>query len=334
MKLPYGTLASSRRGPADLEKLGEGIAKESLTGYLRVSVFDRSAVNECVIIYNAGRPVMSFASDGTADRQDPGLGHMSEAIRKDNAIVEICLLQEKQVKLLQDVYREFAAAPAAAPPKPVVAVPPRAAATVRRVEKASPVKAPEIRGRFVRAEEIAHLEAYLQRHPGETGHLLFMAQTNGRQEEHHIVIIQGRIETVYNDRAAGPELLEALKGVPGQAEFYAVEEALLTSVVGRLARTTGLPATEKEKPAPERLALERQSSGIGISARDLLDARRPMTSPARDDISRAMDEISSGMDDDIAMMRKVEREFAGHVDELLFKLELSHLRSGRKGRRT
>jgi hypothetical protein len=55
-----------------------------------------------------------------------------------------------------------------------------------------------------------------------------------------------------------------------------------------------------------------------------------MAAFAQDDINRAVDEISGSMEDDMAMVRKVEREFAGHVDELLIKLELSHLRSRKK----
>ena len=224
MQLPYGTLASSHRGAADMKVLGETIAKDGLTGYLRVSVFDKSAVRECVIVYNGGMPVISFASDGTTDRKDPDYRHMDEAIRKEQAIVEVCHLQDKQVKLLQDIYREFAPAQAAAPVKPAAKEPPRVTATPRQEEKvrpaqeARPAQAPEIRGRFVRAENIGDLGEYMQKHPGETGHLLFMTQLNGRQEEQHIILIKGRIEVAYNDRASGPELLEKLKGVPGQAE--------------------------------------------------------------------------------------------------------------------
>jgi hypothetical protein len=237
MQLPYGTLVSSHRGAADLKELGETIVKDGLTGYLRVSVFDKSAVRECVIVYSGGRPVMSFASDGTTDHKDPDYRRMDEAVRKEQAIVEVCHLQDKQVKLLQDVYREFALAPAAAPVKPVAKEPPVAAIAPMREEKARPVTAPEIRGRFVRAEDVGELGEYLRKHPGETGHLLFMAQTNGRQEEQHILIIKGKIEVAYNDRAAGPELLERLKGVPGQVEFYAVDETLLASICGRYARS-------------------------------------------------------------------------------------------------
>ncbi len=131
MQLPHGTLASSHRGSADLKELGEAIAKDGLTGYLRVSVFDKSAVNECVIVYSGGKPVMSFASDGTTDRRDPDYRHMDEAIGKEQAIVEVCHLQDKQVKLLQDVYREFAVAPPAAVPAAAAPAKPSPAAGSR-----------------------------------------------------------------------------------------------------------------------------------------------------------------------------------------------------------
>jgi hypothetical protein len=279
-------------------------------------VFEKSTVKECVIVYNGGRPEMAFASDGTTDHKDPDYRLIDEAIRKEQAIVEVCQLQDKQVKLLRDVYCEFALATAAAPAKPTAKEPPRVAVTPKHEEKARPRAVPEIRGRFVRAEDISDLGWYLQKHPGETGHLLFMAQLKGGQEEQHILLIKGRIEAAYNDRASGQELLERLEGVPGQTEFYAVDEMLLTSICGRYARSVTRQA-EKARPA----------SGIGIPARELLESARLMGSSAHDDISRAVDEISGGMDDDLALVRKVERDFAGHVDELLSKLELSHLRS-------
>jgi hypothetical protein len=336
MQLPYGKLATSRRGPADLKEVNEAIAKDGMNGYLRVSVFDKSAVSECVAVYLAGRLVMAFASDGSADRKDPDYRQINEAICKENAIIEVCQLPDKQVKLLQDVYREFriavqAPAPAAvpaAPAKPAPREPPRVAApTPGQEEKVRPMPMPEIRGRFVRAEEIADLDEYVQRHPGETGHLLFMVQANGRLEEQHIILIKGKIETAYNERASGLELVEILKGVSGLAEFYSVDEAVLTAIVGRRGRSPAPSAAGKQ---PERLAPERQPqaerpAGIGIPAREVLESSRRM-----DDIGRAVGEISGFMEDDMAMMRKVEREFASHVDELLSKLELSHLRSRKK----
>jgi hypothetical protein len=319
MQLPYGTIASSHRGAADLKELGATLAKDGLTGYLRVSVFDKSAVRECAIVYRGGKPVMSFASDGTTDLKDPDYRRMDEAICKEQAIVEVCQLQDKQVKLLQDVYREFALAPTAAPVKPATKDPPRMTPAPVHEEKTRPMTVPEIRGRFIRAEKIEDLVEYLEQHPGETGHLLFLTQMNGRQEEQHILIINGKVEVAYNDRAAGPDLLEKLKGVPGQTEFYAVDETLLASVCGKYARRVSQQA-EKERPAP----------GIGIPARELLESARPMTSSTQNDINRVVDEISGGMEDDIALVRKVEHDFAGHVDELLNKLELSHLRSRNK----
>ncbi|MGA9139128.1 MAG: hypothetical protein WBZ29_02830 [Methanocella sp.] len=329
MQLPHGTLVNSHRSPLGLKELGESIARDGLTGYLRVSVFDKSSVRESVVVYIAGKPAMAFASEGSSDRTDPDLKLMEEAIRKDNAIVEVCKLADKQVKLLQDLYRDFAiAAPAAAPVKPVPKEAPKEplAATVtiatRHEEKPLSMPMPEIRGRFVRAESIASLDEYVQKYPGETGHLLFLAQRDGKVEEEHVIIIKGKTETAYNDHASGHGLLENLRNASGHAEFYAINEGLLTSIIGRQAKVppAAVPAAKPEKPA----------SGIGIPAKDLLESARTPAIPVRDDISRTMDEISGGMEDDLAMVRKVERDFASHVDELLCKLELSHLRTRKK----
>jgi len=314
-----------------LKELGVSIAKEELTGYMRVSVFDKSSVRECVIVFASGKPVMSFASEGSSDRKDPEQRLMEEAIRQDNAIVEVCQLADKQVKLLQDLYRDFAVAPAVVPVKPAPKEAPKeppstapAAAVSRREERPRNMPMPEIRGRFVRAENIASMYEYVQKYPGETGHLLFLAQRNGKVEEVHIIIIRGKIEAAYNERMSGHGLLESLSGASGHAEFYAVDEALLTSIIGRQTKAAiaAAPVIRPEKPVP----------GIGISAKDLLEITRPPVAPVRDDISRTVDEISGGMEDDLAMVRKVERDFACHVDELLCKLELSHLRRGRRGK--
>jgi hypothetical protein len=329
MQLPHGTLVNSHRGPLGMKELGESIARDGLTGYLRVSVFDKSTVRESVVVYVTGKPSLAFASEGSSDRMDPDLKLMEEAIRKDNAIVEVCKLADKQVKLLQDLYRDFAVAPAMAPVKPVPKEAPKgppaaapATAATRREEKPRAMPMPEIRGRFVRAESITGLDEYVRKHPGETGHLLFLAQRDGKVEEEHIIIIRGKIEMTYNDHASGQGLLERLKGSSGHAEFYAVSEALLTSIIGRQMKVpqSAVPAAKPERPAP----------GIGIPAKDLLESSWPPALPVRDDISRTIDEISGGMEDDLAMVRKVERDFASHVDELLCKLELSHLRTRKK----
>lgn len=326
MQLPHGTLVNSHRGPTGLKELGASIARDELTGYMRVSVFDKSSVRESVIVYVSGKPVMAFASEGSSDRRDPDQKLIEEAIRKDNAIVEVCKLADKQVKLLQDIYRDFALTPAVVPVKPVPKEAPKeppaaapAAAGSRHEERPRNVPMPEIRGRFVRTEIIDDLDEYVHRHPGETGHLLFLAQYGRKVEEEHIIIIRGKIEAAYNERVSGPGLLERLRDVSGQAEFYAVDETLLTSIISRQTRAAyaTAPVAKTEKTA----------MGIGILAKDLLENSMPLAMPVHEDISRTVDEISGGMEDDLAMVRKVEHDFAGHVDELLNKLELSHLRA-------
>lgn len=329
MQLPHGTLVNSHRGPVSLQELGLSVGRDELTGYVRVSVFDRSVVRESVAVYLSGKPVMAFASDGSTDCRDPDQKLMQEATRRDNAIIEICRLADRQVKLLQDLYHDFVLAPATAPvkaarmeaPKEVPVASP-AAVMARREEKARYAPMPEIRGRFVRAANIADLDNYVRDHPDETGHLMLLAQRGQKVEEEHIIIIRGKIEAAYNDNMSGPGLLESLKGVAGMAEFYAVDEALLTSIIARQTRaaTAAAPAAKAERPAPV----------IGIPAKDLLESSRLQAAPVHEEIGRTADEISGGIEDDLAMVRRVERDFAGHVDELLCKLELSHLRMRKK----
>lgn len=344
MQLPYGTLSASYRGPRDLREVGEGLGKERLTGYLRVSAFEKGGVCEYVIVYAAGKSVMAFASVGATDRKDPDSRLMAAAIGKDNAIVEVCQLQDKQVKLLQDLYREFAVTPApaasvtpapAAPAPLVRAAPkepvretqreaPRAASgtTLRPEDRPRPAPAPEIRGRFVRAEEIGSPDEYLRQHPGETGHLLLMIQRDGRPEEEHVILIKGKIEAVYNAATSGPGLWHDIRASPGQAEFYAVDEALLTSIIGRYTRAASARPAEPQAIRPAAV--------VGIPARDLLEGPRRVTPPVWDDGGLGAGDADGGIEDDIAVVRKVEHDFAGHVDELLSKLELSHLRSRKK----
>ena len=344
MQLPYGTLSASYRGPRDLREVGEGLGKERLTGYLRVSAFEKGGVCEYVVVYAAGKPVMAFASVGAADRKDPDSRLMTAAIGRDNAIVEVCQLQDKQVKLLQDLYREFAVTPAPAAPAPLVkAAPkespreapreaPRAAlgATPRPEDRPRPAQAPEVRGRFVRAEEIGSLDDYMLRHPGETGHLLLMIPRNGRAEEEHVILIRGKIEAAYNAATSGPGLWQDLRASPGQAEFYAVDEALLTSIIGRYTRATSARPAEPQATGPAQPQVIRPAAVVGIPARDLLEGPRRVTPPVWDDGGPGTGDGDGGIEDDIAMVRKVEHDFAGHVDELLSKLELSHLRSRKK----
>lgn len=327
MQLPRGTLASSYRGPTALKNLNESIARDSLTGYLRASAFSKETVSECVIVYKSGKPAMSFVSDGAVDHKDDDF-HMIEGVLKmEGSIVEVCKLADRQVDLLLELYGEFAIVSKPLPVAPLPVAKHIVQETTRPMPGAIPKarprsllreKMPDIRGRFIRSEQAGSVSEYMQRHPGETGHLLVTGLREGKHEECHVILINGRIEIAYNDSTVGPELAEGFSD--GNVEFYVLDETVLASVLGKHARkesdfTRIEPLTGAERPA------------LGIPARELLEKSAAMSIPMKDDINRAVDEISVAMEDDVAMMRRVERDFANHVDELLNKLELSHLKS-------
>ncbi|CAJ35899.1 hypothetical protein [Methanocella arvoryzae] len=353
MQLPRGTLEKSFRGPGTLASVAEGIAKDSLTGYLRVSILSDN-VSECVAVYLSGKPVMSFTSAAGDDLPDPGMARIKESIQQPDCLIEICKLGINQVALIQELYGDFACgeplpprqnqaappAPPQAPPRPAPIAPAATSPAAARFVK------PEIRGRFVRSERLDDLREYCQRYPDDTGHLLFIADDT--KEEHHAIIAAGRIEAVYDDRGIVPGVPDWLDGVPGIAEFYAVEPGVLTSVLVRSLKSVQDTAAQKHQAASHSIAsavpkkplaaappvpAPNRQPAIGIPAKAILEKTRHPAEAApavEDDISRTVDELSRSMDDDIAMVRKVEQDFAQHADELLEKLDLGHLRKYRR----
>jgi hypothetical protein len=328
----------SNRGPIALRSLNDTLAKEGFTGYLRVSMFGKDQISEGVIVYRAGKPVMSFVSDGAVDHVDEEARTLEAFIGTEGSTVEVCRLVDRQVELLLELYHEFAISlkpgPAQAGPKaePAPAGQPEPCAAPPRKPQARPAPAagmPDIRGRFVRSEPAGSVGEYLRRHPGETGHLLFAGKRDGRAEECHIIIIGGQVEIAYNEDTVGPHLAEGM--ADGTVEFYAVDPPVLASVLARHLKKEGVP---QEAGVPQRAGAPKREEPaghadrpvLGIPARALLEKSGTPVSPVKEDINRAVDEISNSMDDDVAMVRKVERDFAGHVDDLLSKLELSHLR--------
>lgn len=407
MQLPRGTFVKNCRGPETLASITDEIVKENLTGYLRVSILSDNAT-ECVVVYHTGKPTMAFVTRAGDDKPDPGLSGIAASIQHQDSIIEVCKLGEKQVALLRELYGNLAykePVPQPPQPAPVTAKPAAPQVPATRAVAMTPATGqgvrpqarfvmPEIRGRFVRSEELGTIREYDDRYPADTGHLLFIAQhggtqdvRGGKQEEHHAIVINGRIEAVYDDKGIVKGVPDWLEGVRGQAEFYAVDPAVLASVLQRSLKTTpAAPAPQQgvvrqetprttapqplrelpkqqqqpavsvpEKP-PVRAAIPpatvlppaapqphqpasppRQEpvieppKAIGIPAKAILEKSRfSDNTHVEEDINRTLDEISQSMDDDIAMVRKVEQDFAAHVDDLLEKLDLSHLRKDRR----
>lgn len=418
MQLPSGTTVKNFRGPKKLTEVGLEIEKENLTGYLRVSLFRDGRIKDGIIVVSSGKPVMSYVSDGEHETGDPGFAMITGLTGDENAVIEICRLAEKQVQLLQEFYKEFVIAPQpwtpqeTRPPvqqerlrqvvqsRPTAPIPgqPQASVPVKAPDLAAsqPVKkaiippvakyqSPNIRGKFVRSAEIEDMGQYVSACSGMTGHLLFIARTGTDGEEYHLIINKGVIEATYNDTGIVQGLPAGLYGMGGLVEYYAVDEAILVSVLGGYLkkepvtgpvkpqkteppsvwqarpetpataqlRTQDMPVVPERQPVNSRLVvpvIEKKAAAtprvpapgpmlheqkktapvadIGIPARVVIQKSiSPGAKPVEDDISKTLDDLSNSMDDDIAMVRRVELDFASHVNELLEKLELGHLRN-------
>jgi hypothetical protein len=94
------------------------------------------------------------------------------------------------------------------------------------------------------------------------------------------------------------------------------------------------PATRPPVEAPRPMETHRYDTiprqGIGVPAKSLFDkSDRPHSSdgmgmPAPE--SKSTGTLKGEVDDDADFVKKVEKEFVGNVDDLLKRLELSHLR--------
>jgi len=94
--------------------------------------------------------------------------------------------------------------------------------------------------------------------------------------------------------------------------------------------------TEAEKPLEKPRPMETHRhdmiprQGIGVPAKSLFDrsdrhhSNDGMGMPAPE--SKSTGTLKGDMDDDADFVRKVEKEFVGNVDDLLKRLELSHLK--------
>ncbi len=94
------------------------------------------------------------------------------------------------------------------------------------------------------------------------------------------------------------------------------------------------PPVERQQEKPGPMETHRYNmaprQGIGVPARSLFDKSEPprpvdgMGMPAPE--AKSTGTLKGEVDDDADFVRKVEREFVGNVDDLLKRLELSHLK--------
>jgi hypothetical protein len=112
-----------------------------------------------------------------------------------------------------------------------------------------------------------------------------------------------------------------------QARASRLEER--ADAAARPAAQEALRATEKPGPMETHRYDTIPRQGIGVPAKSLFDRRdrskvEGMGMPAPE--SKSTGTLKGDMDDDADFVKKVEKEFVGNVDDLLKRLELSHLK--------
>lgn len=325
LQMPHGIPVKSYRGPGSIEELNDTLQKDAFTGYIRASIMEKARILEAIVVYSGGKPVQALTSENDKDRADPFL-HGVTAIFKDEAsIIEIFSLKDAQARLLMDFGKNFFIAPDRKPekkpeparPAPILEAKPVLKDVPKEPEKktdktAKKTEMPGIRGRFIRSESVTGLRPFLQSRPDITGHAILVTPQGSALKDSHAIIVKGEIVGAYSDTLCGRPLMDKLMVTGGQVELYYLDEQIIGSILKQYPHI--LTSVE---PEPET-AEAPKARPVGIPASAFLDR-----SPKATKVTPVMNE---DLEDDVAIVKKVETEFLCDADELLKKLELSHLR--------
>lgn len=331
MRLPRGTLIYSCQGPKPLSEISDSIRRDAFTGYLRVSIIrNTNGIVEGICIYLSGQLIISLTSEGDNDRPDPEQKRVAEIANSSDAIIELCSLNDAQINLMKDLAREFAIRPdtnTATVTNHGLISGTSAPGELKKARNAvrAGAGAPDIRGQFIKSEHVDSIRDYLAGRNGETGHAVFIVEKDGSFEEYHMILIKGTVEAAYSNSLMGARTIDHILDMSGQIEFYYLDESIISSLLKRYPETL-----VKARGSTGEQDREGHRHNIGIPARELLEdvySKHHNTEDGK--VSGVYNEhiADTGYDDkDIAFVKKVEHDFADSVDDLLRRLELSHLR--------
>ncbi|MCD1295937.1 hypothetical protein CUJ83_13120 [Methanocella sp. CWC-04] len=335
MWLPRGTLVNSEKGPRSLKDINESFLVEKFNGYLRVSIIGSGEILEGVVVYDSGKPVISMGSNGKKELPDPELEFTSKITENEDAIIELCSLNQSQIQLMNDACKEFripvkTSQPAASQKTEISrdgmpAVKNQRQEAVKTNTQAVPGKRagmPEIRGQFIKAESVPSLRSYLDERRIDAGHIIFFEKNGAGYKEYHIILLNGNVEAAYSEHHRGRELFDRIIDAGGDLEIYRIEEHVINSVLRMYPDILIGSGQVPENKATQQTMYNMASEGrrtIGVSAKAILENAELERKVVEDDI-----EIDT-YDDDVALVKRVEKDFANSVDEILKKLELTHL---------
>jgi hypothetical protein len=341
MWLPRGNLLKIENGPKPVEDMNARMSNDMLTGYARASIITSDRIEEAIIVYNSGRVFIAIASDdGQNTIQDKKLEAMTKIMKSDDAIIETCSINEKQLRLMEELYKDFIIPDAARQEasqksakleamkeiipkleiKPDTSYHPhKEPVKDKRQEPAKRIYIPEIRGQFLRTDQVSTLDEYIKGRQIDIGHIIFIKKYDDMFKEHHMIILGGKIQAAYTEDTAGPEVLQGILSSAGTVEFYMIDEPLIMSVLKKYPNILiNSKRFEEEKEAKEQRRM-------GVPAKSIFDGGGKWSKVDFRNVSKPVEkEIMN--EEDIMLVKSMEKDFASNVDDLLQKLELSHLR--------
>lgn len=325
-------MIKSLQGPASLRDINASLLKDRFSGYVRASCFnDQGRMIECVSVYSAGGLIMSFFSDEDRDSSDRDQQLMAVIANGDGSTIEVCSLNESQIRLMTDFGKDFIIKPWQSPAstapaeKNIPAKEPYRTAPVKQTYDPSTRQQslPEIRGRFIKMDKITSIKSYIESGQWNTAHIILLPA--GDENEYHIIISNGKAAAAYSHTVCGNAMMDMIDDLSGQVEIYHLDEPVIQSILKRYPAILIGTVTAHMESGPG----DQAGRGIGISAASLLEKTgiQKQASTMASHNGTVTEQRHYDIDDDVAFVKKIESDFADGVDELLKRLELSHLKA-------
>src|SRR5271157_95440 len=266
MELPRGVLVRSFKGPIPFQELDAALQKDFFTGFIRASLLKGTFV-ESVLIYEAGKPIISLMSDGKTDRPDNEQSSIASIAASEDAAMELFSLNRGQINLVMDFCKEYIIMrPLPPPPQapPVKEIPrPMPVQKLKAPREEKPLDLPEVRGTFIKSENTDDLRSYVEGRKDETGHVILIKQDGANNAEYHLLFLRGKIVAAYSPSnlggaaGYGTALLGQLMAMRGTVEFYHVDEPIIHSIL-KMYPHVGVSLEDTPLPAPQPVPQPRQ----------------------------------------------------------------------------
>ena len=117
---------------------------------------------------------------------------------------------------------------------------------------------PEVRGTFVRSENVDSLRSYIIGSKDETGHAIFLRQDGAGYAEYHLLFLNGIAIAAYSpsSKESGTYLLSQILPAGGMIEFYRVDESLIHSILKMYPHVAAVAREYRQSPSASSKSLK------------------------------------------------------------------------------